>query len=126
MHKKLVMLDPESRRFTEIDQVKLKRVAAILYDWLLEIDPNNDPFKFLTRDLPLVKAALDGTLKLPYKEIEPHILEFREGLLPLDYIEISSPFYNTIRGQHMVPPEIVECDGKSFALMNFEDPGDER
>lgn len=40
--KRLVKLDPISKRFTEVDQVKLERVAQELLDFIQnEISPNN-------------------------------------------------------------------------------------
>lgn len=35
---------------------------------------------------------------------------------------VSAPFYNTIRGAHLEPPQIIEKDGKRFAWAEFEDP----
>jgi hypothetical protein len=120
--RRLVELDDETWGWSEIDPVKLKRVARDFMAWLLTVDPNNDPFGFLQQDLPLVKAALRGDMPLPYKGREPHIRELGEGLLPKDYTHISAPFYNTIRGAHLEPPQIIEKDGKRFAWVEFEDP----
>lgn len=125
MYRKLVRINDETLYFTEIDEVELKRVATIFEKWLLKIDPEHDPFQFLKKDLPLVKAALDGTLRIPYSATDPHAWEIREGTIPSEYIEISSPFYNTIRGEHMVPPEIIEQDGHRYAWAYFEEPFDD-
>jgi hypothetical protein len=120
--RKLVQLDDETWRWTEIDMVKLTRVANEFRTWLLSVDSGNDPFRFLKQDLPLVDAALKGTMPLPYKGSEPHKRELGEGLLPKDYTRVSAPFYNTIVGAHIKPPEIVERDGTRFAWLEFEDP----
>ncbi|MDP2066525.1 MAG: hypothetical protein U1E02_09110 [Hydrogenophaga sp.] len=119
--RRLVELDGEYGGWLEIDPVKLKRVATEFKSWLLTVDPNNDPFGFLMRDLPLVEAALTGSLKLPSKNY-PHAKELGEGWLPDDYCEISAPFYNTIHGALYAPPEVIQKDGKYYAWCEFEDP----
>ena len=87
--RKLVELDEETWGWSEIDPVKLKRVATEFKSWLLTVDKNKDSFRFLDEDLPLVEAALSGELPLPYKGREPHTYEWREGLLPQEYIKIA-------------------------------------
>jgi len=121
MHK-LVQLDDETWGWTEIDPVRLQRVAQAFKAWLMTVDPQDDPFGFLMEDLPLVEAALQGTLPLPYKSSGPHSRSLGEGWLPSAYTEISAPFYNTIRGAHLMPPQIIEKDGKRYAWADFEDP----
>lgn len=120
--RKLVELDDETWGWSEIDPVKLKRVATEFKAWLLTVDTNNDPFHFLKEDLPIVEAALAGKLPLPYKGWRPHSREIGEGLLPYEYSKISAPFYNTIRGAHLEPPTIIEREGKRYAWAVFEDP----
>lgn len=117
--RKLVQLD-EDGWCMEIDPVKLKRVAAQFKEWLETVDPEKDEFGFLEKDLPLVEAALSGTLPLPYKGYDPHNWEFREGLLPRAYTMISAPFYNTIRGANR-SIETVSKDGKRYAWAEFEE-----
>jgi hypothetical protein len=119
--RKLVQLDDETWGWSEIDQVKLRRVAQEFRSWLVSVDPAEDPFGFLKHDLPLVDAALSGEMRLPYKSSRPHTRELGEGLLPREYTRISAPFYNTIRGAHLVPPQIIEKDGKKYAWLVFED-----
>lgn len=118
---KLVQLDDESWGWSEIDLVKLKRVALEFKTWLDKQDPNNDQFCFIKKDLPIVEAALNGSLLLPYKKASPHNWELRDGLLPREYTKIAAPFYNTIRGAHLTPPEIIEKDGKRYAWAEFEE-----
>jgi hypothetical protein len=120
--RKLVQLDEDTWGWTEIDMVKLKRVATEFRAWLVTVDPGSDSFGFLKWDLPLVDAALSGQMPLPYKGWEPHLRELGEGLLPREYTRISAPFYNTIRGAHLTPPQIIEKDGKRYAWAEFEDP----
>ncbi|MBB5390835.1 MULTISPECIES: hypothetical protein [unclassified Herbaspirillum] len=119
--RKLAELDGEYGGWLEIDPVKLKRVAIEFKEWLLTVDPNNDPFGFLKYDLPLVNAVLDGELSLPYHHPNPHNWEIREGVLD-GYVEISAPFYNTIRGALYQPPDVIKKNGRYFAWTEFEDP----
>jgi hypothetical protein len=119
---------------TEIDLVKLKRVAKEFKAWLLTVDSNNDPFGFLRKDLPLVDSALNGTMELPFRGTRPHNWEIREGELDW-YLAHSSEFYNTIRGSNLVVNEdkdgytigltIIEKDGKRYAWAEFELPEDD-
>jgi hypothetical protein len=119
--RKLVQLDDETWGWLEIDPIKLRRVASEFKAWLLRVDPAQDPFGFLQQDLPLVEAALNGTMVLPYKGGRPHTRELGEGWLPREYTRISAPFYNTIRGARLQPPTIIEKDGKRYAWAYFED-----
>lgn len=123
--RKLVELDGEYGGWLEVDPVKLKRVATEFKNWLMMVDPKNDPFDFLKKDLPLVQLALEGTLPLPYKNGRPHSRELGEGWLPADYTKISAPFYNAIRGGLEEPPEVIMKDGKYYAWTEFEDPPQE-
>lgn len=122
--RKLVQLDDDTWGWSEIDMVKLKRVANEFRTWLVTVDPDNDEFGFLKQDLPLVDAALSGMLQLPFKRARPHTRELGEGFLPREYTRISAPFFNTIRGAHLIPPEIIEKDGKRYAWAEFEDSAD--
>ena len=119
----------------EVDMVKLRRVAKEFKAWLLTIDPNDDPFYFLEKDLPLVEAALNGTMKLPFIGNDPQGRLLTEGLLPREYSEISAPFYVTIRGSNLIFDRdadgnetgltTIEKDGKRYAWAEFELPEDE-
>lgn len=119
--RKLVELDEVTWHFKEIDPKKLQRVGHIFRDWLFQIDPAQDKFGFLKQDLPLVEAALSGQLELPYRGYRPHGWELGEGLLSMEYREISAPFYNAIRGAHLGVPKIIEKDGRRYAWLEFED-----
>ncbi len=108
--RKLVQLD-EDGYCMEIDAVKLERVVQAFKAWLMTIDPQNDPFGFLKQAFPLVEAALQGTLPLPFRDIRPHSKAWGEDWLLLTYTEISVPFYITIRGTER-SIETVLKDGK--------------
>lgn len=76
--RKLVELDGPYGYPKEVDVVKIKRVAVEFREWLLTVDPTNDPFGFTQSDLPLVDAALNGDLPLPHRCSNPHNWEIRE------------------------------------------------
>lgn|SRR5690606_8454966 len=118
--RKLVQLDKDGYCM-EIDPVRLDRVAQAFKAWLLTVNSQDDPFGFLKQDLPLVDAALQGVLPLPFKGMEPHQRELGEGWLPSAYTEISAPFYNTILGANR-SIETVQKDGNRYAWADFEDP----
>lgn len=120
--RKLVELD-EDGWCKEIDLVKLKRVTAEFKAWLLTVDRDNDPFRFLDEDLPLVEAALDGSMNFPFKGQSPHNWENREGLLPREYTKISAPFYCTIMGAERSIETVIK-DGKRYAWAEFENPSE--
>lgn len=119
--KKLVELNGEYGGWMEIDQTKVKRLASNFKEWLLKVDPNNDPFDFINKDLPLVNSALNGTLKTPFND-SPHNWEIREGLLPRDYLKAASPFYNAVAGALLAPPQVIKKNGRYYAWTEFEDP----
>lgn len=122
---KLIELDQETWGWSVIDPVKLERVAKEFKLWLLTVDPKNDKYGFLEKDLPIVLSALNKSILLPYKGNYPHNWELREGLLPREYTKISAPFYNTIQGAHLTSPQIIEKNGKRYAWAEFEDPAPE-
>ncbi|CAN5645587.1 hypothetical protein BH09PSE5_BH09PSE5_45590 [soil metagenome] len=124
--RRLVQLADDTWGWSEIDKIGLKRVATDFKTWLMGIEPCNDPLGFLKQDLPLVDAALTEELPLPYKGWEPHMRELGEGLLPIEYTRVAAPFYNTIRGAHLTPPQIVVKGGKRYAWAEFEEPVDVR
>lgn len=123
---------------TEIDLVKIKRVAKEFKAWLQNVETNNDPHGFLTLDLPIVEAALEGTLTLPFHD-KPRRGDwyYREGYKeePREFKDAAYPFYNTICGGNLVVNEdkdgyvtgitIIEKDGKRYAWAEFELPEDE-
>lgn len=120
--KRLVQLDPVSKSFVEVDQKKMQRTARLLRTYLLGLDPMRDTYRIREQVLPIVDAALDGSLKVPISPLDmPLRWELTEGLLPREYSRIAAPFFNTIMGSHRTVPQIVEKDGKLYAMMEFED-----
>ena len=120
--RKLVPLDKDSWRLTEIDPVKVRRHALEFRRWLLQIDPSLDPHDCLKLDLPWVEAALNGTLPLPCDIADPHERDVAQGRMSREYIHVSSPFYNTIRGEHTTLPQIIIQNGRRYACCEFEEP----
>lgn len=121
MIKKLIELDGRYGYPKEVDPVKVKRVASDFKVWLEKLNPGDDKFGFLRLDLPLVKAALNGTLSLPYRESNPHSWEIGEGMLD-QHLEVIAPFYNAIKGATLsMPPEVIEKDGRYYVWCEFEE-----
>lgn len=119
---KLVELEGEFGYPKEVDVVKIDRVARDFRRWLLSLNPSNDPYGFLSQDLPLVESVLNGELPLPYRGPEPHSWEIREGLLPRDYTKASAPFYNAIRGVQLCEPvRVVREADRFFGWCQFEE-----
>lgn len=120
--KRLVKLDPISKRLTEVDRVKLERVAQELLDFIQNnILPNNDPFDIWKWVVPLCEGVLNNTLilPLPYDQL-PLKYPMREGLLPDAFEKIYAPFSNTITGTPIVKTEKIEINGALYAEVDFE------
>jgi hypothetical protein len=121
--KRLVKLNPISKRFIEVDRVKLERVARDLLDFIQNnISPNNDPFDIWKWVVPLCEGVLNNTLKLPlpYDQL-PLKYPMREGLLPDALEKIYAPFSNTITGTPIVKTEKIESNGALYVEVDFED-----
>lgn len=59
--KRLVKLDPISKRFTEVDRVRLEQVAQELLDFIQDkISPHNDPFDIWKWVVPLCEGVLNN------------------------------------------------------------------
>ncbi len=81
--RKLVLLDKDGA-LTEIDRKALRREALALKAYINQA-PFAEAYQFDYRGklLPLVEAALNGTVKVLYKESGPYnTLLMREGLEP--------------------------------------------
>ncbi|VWX58292.1 hypothetical protein VARIO8X_130129 [Burkholderiales bacterium 8X] len=121
----LVEIDPETFNLLVIDLIKVKRTGKRFKKWLLELESEEDRFGLRSSNMPIVDAALDDRLPLPYKDLTPLAREAMEGMIRPDYSEISAPFYTAIRGAHLAPPEIVHKNGKMYAWTYFEEKEDE-
>lgn len=120
--RKLVELDPVSKRFMEVDTKRLKREAKILKEYILSAPAEEErQLRYRSEILPIVEAALNGTLELPYRGYMPYVWEGGEGLLPPHYRKLEANFLVVAKGSHIRVPEIVMQDGKEYAWMEFED-----
>ncbi len=138
--RKLVLKDKDGA-LTEADPKALRREALALKAYI-ESAPKREEQKFQYRVklLPLVEAALNGTLEIPYKEPEPYnlrlSLEGFEPMLPQPFSsEVYSPFINRIRGSALCSdptylknkdildysPVIIEQNGQRYQWVEFED-----
>ena len=122
--KKLIKLDPISKRYAEVDVVKLERVTEQLLEFIYqEIPPTDDSFGVWQWVVPLCKGVLNNTLALPvpYEDL-PLKYPMREGLLSDEFEKIYAPFANTITGTPLTKTDKVEIDGILYAYADFEEP----
>jgi hypothetical protein len=132
MTTRLVELTPDGCSL-EIDQVRLLRAALNFKNWLLQIDPLDDPYDIIGKNMPLVSGVLDGTLPLPYTGNRPLFNEWWDGLIREDYGSASVTFYYLIAGLNLARErdkngllagrKKVDClNGKSYGWAEFEMP----
>ena len=120
--RKLVELDPVSKRFMEVDTKRLNRAAQALKEYILAAPSEEEQqLRYSKEILPIVEAALNGTLDLPYRGYIPYVWEGGEGLLPPGYRSLEANFLVAVKGSHLDVPEIAVKDGKEYAWMEFED-----
>lgn len=120
--RRLVELDPVSKRFMEVDTKRVKREALALKEYILAAPAEEEEqFRYRSEILPIVEAALNGTLELPYRGYWPYQWEGGEGLLPRNYSRLEANFYIPVMGSHLDAPKIIVKDGKEYAWMEFED-----
>jgi hypothetical protein len=120
--RRLVEIDPDTFYAREVDAVRLKREGRELREYILNIPVGKDVFNYRQKVLPIVEAALNDTLKLPFSASdEPLSYEIREALLPEDYAELHAAFFNTAVGEDADTDNTTERDGKLFAYMDFEE-----
>jgi hypothetical protein len=122
--RKLVELDPESLRFTEVDPKRVRREALRLAASLRLLDPGDDRWGVQRKVHGVLQRVLAGQEKLPLAfpfaglsrqaDEDDH---FPRALADVLYDE----FWTTASGGHRKPPVIFEKDGKKYAEMEFED-----
>lgn len=133
MYRKLVEYD--NWHFAEVDPIRLKRKALILRDQINQkIKPDNDPYQFYSRTLPVIEAAIRGEIR---KSLDERITKFisgnydhdrREGNLPASYdysfksavgeFAATATSLSVEQSQH----EII--DGVTYGWMNCEEESD--
>jgi len=134
--RKLVRLD-ENCWLTEVDPKALRREAEALQAYILQA-PTGEAreFKYHEKLLPLIEAALDGTLPIPYKGDEPYngrlILDGLQPNLPNNASSLYSRFLLRIKGSarlssksvdaegYYIPDEVM-IDGQRYEWVEFED-----
>lgn len=107
--KKLVKLD-ESLRLTEIDPKVLRRSALALKAYIEQApEAEAEKYEYEQRVMPLVRAALDGTVQIPYYGQQPYSMRFIiEGLYPELIDEFSKLYSNFML--------IIEGSSAKFSL----------
>jgi hypothetical protein len=127
MKKKLVKLNlAEGGRFSEVDPIRVRRKALLVKSYLeSEFDRKADQHEVYEKVMPLVLAALDGTLKMPYPFSDwPLKYESREGLLPRDFERVIAGFEVAASGSHLEEPKVEIVAGEEYAYIDFEEEGD--
>lgn len=137
--RKLVKLDPHGY-LTEIDMKDMRRKALALKAYI-ESAPRHEEelFQYKAKVLPLVEAALNGSLQIPYKGGEPYswrlMLEGLEPMLLDEFADLYAPFCNRIDGSSRwsnpgflrtgeisdYHADIVEKDGEQYQWVEFEE-----
>ena len=137
--RKLVKLD-SGGWLTEIDP-KAMRGEALALQVYIETAPEGEErlFQYRLKVLPLVRAALDGTLPIPYKGDEPYSWQLMlEGLAPRlteVFSQVYCRFMNRIAGSSTwsapsvirtgnssdYVADIVIKDGERYEWVEFED-----
>lgn len=137
--RKLVKLNSRGL-LTEID-IKVMRRKALALKAYIESAPKQEEelFQYKAKVLPLVEAALNGSLQIPHKAEEMYswrlMLDGLAPMLPDEFDELYASFLNRIEGSpHWSNPEflrtenlsdyhpdIVEKDGEQYEWVEFED-----
>jgi hypothetical protein len=137
--KKLVRLDAGGW-LTEIDMKAMHREARALQAYIQTASLDEELlFQYRSKVLPLICAALEGRLQIPYKGEAPYSWQLMfEGLAPKltgDFSNLYSLFMNRIAGSSTLSalsvqqnddtadyvPDIIEKDGWRYEWVNFED-----
>jgi hypothetical protein len=131
--RKLVLLAP-SGALTEVDPKALRREALALKAYVESVSKEEERlFQYHKKLLPLVDAALNGSVQIPFKGDDPYSAYLMmEGLLPelpKALQELYFVFVNRIRGSSICglknindyKPEFVVKDGQRFEWVEFED-----
>jgi hypothetical protein len=127
MKTKLVKLDPSNgRSFAEVDPIRVQRKALAVKHYLETLfDRKTDEYEVYEQVMPLVKGALDGTLKLPYPFAKwPLKYVSSEGWLPREFTDVMAGFKLAASGYHLDEPKIEIVNGEEYAYMDFEEEGD--
>lgn len=137
--KKLVRLDAGGW-LTEIDMKVMHREARALEAYIQTASVDEELlFQYRLKVLPLIYAALEGRLQIPYKGDVPYSWQLMlEGLAPKltgDFSNLYSLFMNRITGSSTLSamsvqqiggtedyvPDIIEKHGYRYEWVDFED-----
>lgn len=120
--KMLVKLDPITQSYLTIDEVKAKRLAKELINFIRSnINPRRDVHGIWKNMIPLCEGVLHNTVQLPFPYTEvPLKYPAREGLLSDDFEELYSSFVNVITGTATELNGDVIIDGELYTYVDFE------
>lgn len=131
MYQKLVRFD--QWHFTEVDPIRLRRVAQNLKEMVAVKIPKNDPYQIHSKLLPILESAIRNEIKQPFDDDKDlisgnYLWDKREGFLPSEYDDEFNSSFNafafTVEGMAVDEIELIIKDGVTYAYMEFEEPGD--
>jgi hypothetical protein len=133
MYSKLVRYD--GWHFAEVDPVRLKRTAIRLKEQIeAKVNIDDDPYRFYSRTMPLVDAAIRGEIvtSVNGKELRYISGNFNhdesEGVLPSqydrDFTRALAGFDVAVQGLSLEQSEDVLIDGVIYGRVDFEEEGD--
>ncbi|MCR6653191.1 MAG: hypothetical protein NVV73_17630 [Cellvibrionaceae bacterium] len=119
--KKLVKLDPVTKRYAEVDQVKLVRVTKDLLSFLKKEIATSDPNGVWQWVVPLCEGVLSNTISapIPYADV-PLKYQLREGMLSEEFEDLYAPFVNCVTATKTVNTPEIEIDGDIYVYVDFE------
>lgn len=120
--KKLVKLDPVTKRYVEVDQVRLDRVTKDLLSFIKrEIPTGSDPHGVWQWVVPLCEGILSNTISapIPYADL-PLKYQLREGMLSEEFEDLYAPFVNCVTATKTVNTPEIEINGDIYTYVAFE------
>ncbi len=122
--KRLIKLAPDTKCYSEIDPIKLRRVCLNLLDFInAQVPKDKDSLGLWKKVVPLCDNAAKNLLKSPINFSDlPLSYELREGLLPDNFERIYAIFALTITGTPDGKLEVIDIEGELYAHVDFEDP----
>lgn len=120
--KKLVKLDPVTKRYAEVDQVRLVLVTKDLLSFIKkEVPTCSDLHGVWQWVVPLCEGILSNTISapIPYADV-PLKYQLREGMLSEEFEDLYAPFVNCVTATKTVNTPTVKINGDIYAYVDFE------
>ncbi|GCB06748.1 hypothetical protein [Ralstonia sp. SET104] len=127
-----VLVPFDGARYLAVDQVALARTVAALLP-LIPVANDSDSYCLEQTLRPLLERAVNYQVNAPVSSRSEvigtqYFHERREGTLPeiftLEFHAALSRFLVRVMSMPLEEPELQTIDGKTWALMEMEEPGD--